>query len=158
MIPDLKVLIESAGKYANDALIVNKDPELLHLFFLMQADGKGVVIGAPWRSTEEKLATVEEVRRISHEMKAVSVMFVSEVWMVERPNLDENMDPPSQQPDRIEAVLAIAMDNKGNIEQERWNIIRDKPGGTIIELKQFTGEKTTHITSRILDDLLPKGE
>jgi hypothetical protein len=153
----LKQLIANAEKMAHLSLIEHKQEELMTMFHLVSPDNKGdIVIGTPWGNEREKLASVAEVKRRAHEMGAVAAMFCGEVWLHEVPaGVDiTKLDPPSQQPNRIEAVLAIAIDNDGNMESGQWNIIRNRSDGAIIALVEHkTG--IHNFAGRILDGMLP---
>ena len=158
----LKSLIKSAGDLAHKILIEHKQDELMTMFHLVApGEGKDVVIGTPWKNEREKLQLVAEVKRVSHEMGAVAAMFVGEVWLAEyKTGVDITMmDPTSQQPNRVEAVFAIAIDNEGNTVVGQWNMMRARPGGPVIKLVEANQDTfgSGGFGGRIIDGLvLPK--
>lgn len=164
---DLKRLVRLAGEHAHRVLLEEGKGlgQLMPTFYLIvPPPGRDVNVGAPWASTEEKIAALAEVKRLSHEIGAIGASFVSEVWLrsVPKPWHAARTDlttPPSESPDRIEAVFAIATDGV-RTEVGWWQIVRDRPGGRIISLveeKEVKGE----FSGRILDGLVrcaPKSE
>jgi hypothetical protein len=73
---------------------------------------------------------------------------------------DSNADPPSQQADRIEAVIAVASDGVRAI-QRGLEIKRDHPGGRIIDLVRSdpfdigADSKESSVGGFLVDNIIP---
>jgi len=154
---DLKELIKGGEKLAKKQLLVHQVSELIPMFHLVSPDGDNdVIVGCPWRNSDEKQIIVSQVKDKSHEMGAIAVMFIAEAWMASIPegtNL-AYVDPPSQQPNRIEVVMLAALDNKGNKEVSQLKIIRDRPGGEITALEKLKSDVGEYQLN-LLEGLLP---
>jgi hypothetical protein len=159
---DLENLLKHAGAVARAQLIAEGHPEFTGMFHLVAPEGgTDAVIICPWRDGEEKLLTIAKVKEIAHGMDAVAAMFAGEVWMVKRAaptpwhakRIFENEDPPSQQPDRVEAVFAVATDGRRTVANT-WRIVRNRPGGPVIALLEQP-EMAGNFSGRIIDGLLP---
>lgn len=162
---DLKKLIKSGEDLARNMLL-NKNKrkrvkQLVPMFHLVAPEGGGrdIIIGCEWSNTDEKYYAIEMVKEKAHKMGAVAAMFITEAWMVvydKAHPIGERIDPPSQDPRRIEAVMAIALDNEGNQEASRLLITRDKPGGIITALvADNTLNDNATYQFNIIDGLLP---
>ena len=152
---DLKALVRIAGNAARKQLIEHGEREFVGMFHLVAPDGQpDAVIACPWHDDQEKLLAIAEVKKISRRMGAVAAMFASEVWLVRRDagHLWESEDPPSQQPDRIEAVFAVATDGKHTLANS-WQIVRTRPGGPVLALVEQP-EMAGHFEGRIIDGLI----
>jgi hypothetical protein len=114
-----------------------------------------LVVGCPWCNEEEKLLTLQAVKKTAHEINATMIAFLCEMWMTKHDgNIDPtSVGPPSQSPDRIEGVIAMATDGT-ETKVNFWRIIRSRPDGPIIALAP---EKDTKgiFAGRMIDGLLP---
>lgn len=157
---NLDKLLEALGAHAHRVLLISGEKELMPMYHLCPAEGPDLVIGTPWRDEQEKLFTLQVIRAKARELKATALGFVGEVWMTKYEgaaarNIDVNNVPrPSQHPNRIECVMAMVTDGH-ETKTRSWEIVRDRPGGTIIHLQQQDYEPGM-ISGRMVDDLLPK--
>jgi hypothetical protein len=161
MTDDLRALVQRAGDHARKMLIDEGENEFIGMFHLVApTGGTDAVIVCPWHDDEEKLLAIAKVKQISHRMRAVAALFAGEVWLVEREAPTPwhakrifDADPPSQQPDRIEAVFAVATDGKETVANT-WQIVRTRPGGPVLALVK-RGEKIGNFQGRLVDGLIP---
>lgn len=154
---DLKELLKHGEKLSRRMLLVEGVEQLVPMFHLVAPEGgEDQVVGCSWRDPDEKYEQVARMKQLAHKMGAVAALFITEAWMsVQKPNVDLRfIDPPSQQPNREEVVMIIAIDNEGNQETANLTIVRDKPAGTIIALKQNKEAQGVY-QANIIDGLLP---
>lgn len=152
---DLSDLTRMAGEQAHAALIEMRHDTLMPMYVLVNEKRESTVIACPWRNNEEKAAAVVEVKGQAARLKATALSFLSEVWMTTTAEAPDALRvAPSEHPKRREYVIACATDGK-TTEMRRWQIVRDRPGGSIIALVEETMEPGM-FQSRLLDDILPK--
>ena len=159
---NLKGLIKSAEDLARQMLLhKNKHKrvkQLTPMFHLVSPDAnrQDLIIGCEWANANEKYMAIAAVKEKAHEIGAVAAMFITEAWMAkyDKDHTRGINDPPSENPNRIEIVIAIAIDNDGHQESATWQIVRDKPGGSITALVEECLE-TTAFQANIIDGLLP---
>jgi hypothetical protein len=142
----LMELLDLAGKHAHMILLEKREPELVPIFLLFVPDGPSALIPAGWRDDEEKQILVALVKLKSREIGATAVSFVSEAWTVKvmhprgRPGLDEAIQrvlPARENPQRIEIVNAAVTDGV-RVVSRVWQMVRDKPGGKLMQLVHIT--------------------
>lgn len=148
--------LDHAGRYAHSVLIDNRHGELTATYFLTNAKGEITAVACPWRGEAEKIATLAAVRKIAADCKATTLLMVSEVWMTEEsPDTPRALRvQPSQNPKRREFVLALATDGQ-KTKTARWQIVRDRPGGSIIALVADPIGDADQFSGRIIDGILP---
>lgn len=158
---DLSALLRTAGEVARATLIERGEPEFVGMYHLISPQGDAVIL-CPWHNQQEKLVAIDRVKKIAHRLGATAAMFAGEVWMVARhtptpwhaKHIFENDDPPSQQPDRVEAIIAVATDGTDTVANV-WQIVRTRPGGPVLDLleqKQWNGD----FSGRLVDGLIPR--
>lgn len=135
---DMTPLVEQAAAYARRILVEDQQREMMPVWHLISSDSDmpSAVVGTPWSGDSEKRQAVAAVKHMSREMNAEAVIFSCEVWFVK---LDRGQrmrgDRPAESPDRIEAVMIVAVNRQGDWVMRHLLTIRDKPGGRIITLK-----------------------
>lgn len=149
-------VLNSLGDYAKTILVDDQDPELIPVYLLV-AD-KLHILACPWRDEEEKLLTVELVRVKSRELNATMAGFLCEMWMTKHgPGVEpDDVKPPSQSPNRIEGVIAVATDGT-ETKARFWRTIRDRPAGKVLRLEEdqpLPGDGGV-FTGRMIKDLIP---
>lgn len=151
----LDELLKMLGTHAHRLLLEEQETELMPIYHIVGDDQ--MVIGCPWRNDEEKLAILAEIKKVAHEHNATMIGFLCEMWMLRvGPDVDlTTVDSPSQSPERIEAVLAIATDGM-ETKVKTWLTIRNKPGGTILSLEPQEEGPADKFTGRMIDGLLPR--
>lgn len=161
---DLTALVRQTGEFARRQLIERGETGFTGMFHLVAPEGgTDAVIVCPWQDDKEKLLAIAKVKQIAHLMGAVAALFAGEVWMVTREaptpwhakRIFEE-DPPSQQPDRIEAVFAVATDGTDTVANT-WQIVRTRPGGPVLALVERK-EMAGNFSGRLIDGLIPAKE
>lgn len=124
---NLKALAETAFQTAKG--IVESGQELAPVFFVEDGNGDLNILMAPWRSTEEKLAIYQALRKQFSKINARAYLFISEAWMTK---MDKGKDwdgvPPSESPDRIEVVMIDGNTRDGERYTRMVEIKTDKFG------------------------------
>lgn len=132
----LDELLKAAGDHARERLITDGATGITPHYMMVKANGDMAVVISPWRDDKDKRRQMHAAGIAALKFDAVAACFVSEAWMVEAKNSTWHRDQlakrmmevaPSDNPDRIEVVQAIAMD--GETTQARmWQIVRTRPG------------------------------
>lgn len=161
MIPPLDDLVRLAHKYAERILIKERQSELIATYILFHPNKNSgelelSIVPCLWENDFQKQLMLLEVRKLSREIGAVALSFVSECWVAwrskDRPRLDL---PPSEDPQRREVVMACATDGKTTAAGQ-WQIVRDKPGGRIVSLVGDDLLPAEHrFEGRMIDGILP---
>lgn len=138
---ELKDLVEQSVAYVHKVLIEERQKELMPIFHLVAPPGgQSAVVGTPWNSKFEKQLAVAQVKAMARSIDAQAVVFTTECWLVKRDTPTDwhrqriHNVIPSQEPDRMEAVMIAAKNKARDTEVVTLQIIRDKPGGRIISL------------------------
>jgi hypothetical protein len=153
---DLDTLLKMMGDHAHRVLLEIGDAELKPVYHII--GDESLVIGCAWRDETEKLLMLKFIKGKARELNATMMGFVCEMWMskYEGPNMPSNLDrvvPPSQDPNRLEGVIASVTDGT-ETKVKCWQIIRSRPGGNILALAE---QKSTEgmFSGRMIDGLLP---
>jgi hypothetical protein len=143
-------------RHAHRVLLKKHEPSLTPMYHIIPAVGQHLIIGCNWKDTDEKLIALEFIKQKAIECHATQIGFISEVWMVkyDNPSPDLLVDPPSESPNRVECVLAVATDGFETMSKS-WRIIRDKPGGKIVKLSLEDIPTNINMAGRMIDGLLP---
>jgi len=144
-------LLDAGEKHARNILVKRRDKSLTAMFHLVAPDGRpDAVISTPWGNDLQKQIMVAAVKSQAREMHATAALFLSEAWMAtesipltewHRKRAAEHFTPPSQRPDRVEVVSMIATDGR-DTHGRMLQIVRDKPGGRVIDLVRDGPDKT----------------
>lgn len=126
-------MLAAGEAHARKVLLEEREERLTAFYHLVLPDGgDNIIIPCLWRDESAKEMIVETVKEIARRVGAVGVMFVGESWMVrvEGETIPSTMDPPSQQPGRVEVVTIIARTREGT-GQRLLQMVRDTPGGPL---------------------------
>jgi hypothetical protein len=151
-------LLTSLETHARTILLHRKEPTLLTIYHLHSEDTQDLIVGTPWHNLREKQSALAEIKILARKHKASMIGTVAEAWMAEyqdkTPEDAMKLDPPSQQPHRIECVIAAVTDGKVT-KGQTWKIIRDKPGGKITDLTKYMELLDGQMTGQMIEDLIP---
>lgn len=151
----LDEMLAQGEAHARKVLLEGRKEALTAFYHLVSSEGENVIIPCPWRNAAEKEVILDVVKQVARQIDAVGVMFVGEAWMVEvkDPAKIGDMDPPSQQPGRIEIVSILA--TVGPEQGARaLRMVRDKPGGRLVALKAQISA-ATGLGGRLIEGILP---
>jgi hypothetical protein len=138
-------MLDTAGRMAR-LCFKDGDASLVPRYLFIDAEGKHSLVLAPWRDDDDKRVMFIAAKVASRKLNAILGCFISEAWFV---GIDLQHLPtqwhkdreaerfrhviPSESPDRVEVVQAIATD--GELTRARfWQMIRSRPGGPVIAL------------------------
>jgi hypothetical protein len=145
-------LLKDISQHIHRVLMDDHAESLMPMYHIV--GDENLVIGCPWRNEEEKLLVLRAIKQTARQNNATMIGFVCEMWMTKHKTQDLiNYVPPSQSPDRIEGVMAMVTDG-AETKVNFWQIIRNRPGGTIISLIPEATEAGM-FSGRMIDDLLP---
>lgn len=158
----LDQLLDQVGQHAHHTLIEENNDSLVPLYHLITKQNESIIIACPWATTDQKLLAIQAIKQLAHKKNAVLAAFVSECWMVVKDapltpwhaRQMINEPPPSEDPKRIETILAVATDGEST-KAKMWQMVRARPGGTLIALMphpvnegQFAGRMIDGIIKR----------
>lgn len=152
--PSLDTLLTLAGEFATAVLVTQGEPDLLACYALYNQKDEGLIIGCPWNGDEEKAAILKEVKRQARIHKAIAFSFVTEAWVIKTDNPDALMTRPAEHPNRHEYVFAVARD-KQDTKARAWQIVRDRPGGSIIALVPDNPYNGVEFAGQMIVGILP---
>jgi hypothetical protein len=121
----LETMLEVARQQAELVLVGGKR-ELMPVFVLVGPGGPSVH-GCPWRNDAEKEIMGNKVRREIKRRKVFQYSFVCEAWAVHLASAKEFHHRPSEDPRRVEVVIALAV-NRQEKKIRQWNIERAEDG------------------------------
>lgn len=109
--------------------------DIFQTFYVQLPDDCVHVLVAPWNGEDEKFHILNVVRQHLAEHKAARYTLVSEAWMSARPidEPEEDRPLPSKDPNRIEVVMAIAVDRDGSIRFRQGTLVRSDNGTRLVE-------------------------
>jgi hypothetical protein len=129
---NLEQLVELAGTHARTVLTLLNKP-LIPTWVLVDDKGKVSIIATAWDDQREKETCVAMMRTRMREERIVAYSMVTEAWSATQPKGWKVTDPhvpPSQNPQRVEIVLALATNGK-ETEWRRWRIERNATGRVV---------------------------
>lgn len=153
----LEAMMRLARDQANRVMVGTKD-ELTPVWLLVTGAGKIEIFATPWGNTREKHVVIETMRDVMREKRVTAYSLLTEAWMA-RATPEEAKEggyiglPPSQRPDRMEAVVIMAANKSGEHRYESLQTMR-AADGTCAELRQLstTEDRFTGIFDNLLDD------
>jgi alkylated DNA nucleotide flippase Atl1 len=128
----LEQLVEMAGTHARAVLTV-LNQSVVPTWVLIDDKGKISITATSWTDEREKATCVAMMRARMREEKIVAYSVVAEAWSAVQPKGWKVTDPhvrPSEDPQRVEIVLALATDGK-ETEWRRWRIERNATGRVV---------------------------
>lgn len=155
--PTVETLLDAGERHVRDMLLVQREKSLVPFYHLVGPDTHAILM-CRFGSEIEKQLQILAAKKAARQMGAKLAMFVAESWMVkmsvgEWERRGDTMDPPSQDPRRIEVVSIAATDGKSSrgrllqMERNRWN-------GRITGLVALPEPETAEFGGRMLDGLL----
>ena len=162
----LDQLLDVGIKTAEHLLMKKRVPMLIPEYTLITKDKEIIVLPVQFRDDYEKDVAVATVKATAAILGAIQALYVSEGWMLKLPKAltpwhadrqMENLPKPSQSPDRIEIVQAVATDGK-TTKGRSLQMIRDKPGGKLIalvRLGELEDDDGTSYIGRMIDGIIP---
>lgn len=136
----LEEIAEQAFKTARSIIEDSTDGTEAHpVWFILDANNELTIMMTPFDGEGVKEMVFKMMRGRLKEMDAVAYVFLSEVWTVKRNKGAVDLDtPPSEQPDRIEALMLQGNDLRNN--QLMWiaEIKRDGDKRKISEPEKIT--------------------
>lgn len=132
----LEEMMDAAFKSASQ--IVAEGQELMAIFLAEDAEGKRMVIGAPWENNEQKQQTFTVLRSLFAEKNVVRYVNVVEAWCVEGSN-EEDLKKviPSESPNRIEVVMISGVDRATGSKVRPYLLKRDKERPYLVEMPDW---------------------
>ncbi len=155
----LDEMMRLAEDQARRVLIGTKE-ELMPSWLMVDGVGKVQIFATPWRNTEEKHLTVEAMRLIMRQSQAQAYSLLTEAWMAtvtgEEAKRPYEGPPPSERPDRTEAVVVMAANRAGEHRYHTLRIVRGKKG-VCDALERLDGSEDM-FSSTLFDNLLQDKE
>jgi hypothetical protein len=153
----LEEMVGLAEDHARRILVGTKE-ELLPQWLIVGADDKIEIWATPWSSASEKRLVVEAMRSTLRQGHAKAYSLLVEAWYSVLPASEAPTEytgpPPSERPDRQEAVVVTAANREGEVVYRQWEIVRSsKGGGKCIDLRRLDGPED-RMTSALFDNLL----
>jgi hypothetical protein len=135
----LEEMAESALHVARGIIEDSTDGHEAHpVWFILDTEGRITVVMTPFNGEGVKEKVFQMMPAKLKEMNAVAYVFLSEVWTVKRDTSAVDLDtPPSEQPDRIEALMLQGNDLHNN--QLMW----------VAEIKRMNGKRTVSEPEKI---------
>lgn len=137
-------------------ILLRTRAELIPQWVYVKGDGNVNIVATPWHNNHEKHLAVELMRKAMKLDQATAYSLLVEAWFkqIEGPEAQKPYTgpPPSELPDRKEAVVISAADREGNSLHRHFEIIRDHQA-RCIELKRMDWPED-RITSAVFDNLL----
>lgn len=154
----LDQMLDMAESHARNILLIERKKELIATFMLVDPQGEATIIGCPWDGEIEKQIALAVIRAKAREINAVMLSHVSEAWFSPPYKTQAEVDaapPPSQSPDRREAVIALATD--GVATKARIFMIERDWKGKIAALTSDPKIAGDSFAGRMIDGILPIG-
>jgi hypothetical protein len=145
--PTREQLLNIAEVHARAVMIGGKT-ELIPVAHLIKADGGELVLGTPWTNDKEKRMTELALTKLMQAGDVVRYSIVCEAWAAAatEAELAAGLKPDqlvypavSARPDRVEIVVAIAVDREGH-DVRVWNTKRDAKGACVDLVADDTGD------------------
>jgi hypothetical protein len=154
----LDELLDVAEEQARDTLLIERKPELVATFILVGPQGEAAVCSCPWSGEFDKQMMLSEIRAKARSMGAVVLSHMSEAWMSPMYRTQAEVDaalPPSQLPDRREAIMIAATD--GIATKVRILDIQRDWKGKVSALTNNPDSAVGQFAGRMIDGILPIG-
>lgn len=139
---DLDKFLESAYQQARRVLLNKKDAELTPIWAMIRDDDEIMAVGTPFQGPADKPLVAAYMRDFMTKNNVVAYCFLCEAWMAVLPRgikSTDGFDPPSQQPNREEIVIALAS-SATETKSRQWMMVRDKSGRvTALPERKFEG-------------------
>ena len=97
-----------------------------------------MVVACPWGSDAERAAILSALHRILQEKQATRYILISEVWQAPMdPALmaRHGLTPPSERPDRIEALMVTGVERSGETCTRFAEIVRNDAGKRTLDIQ-----------------------
>lgn len=156
--PDLLTQLLDAGEQHARVILLEMRAPQLQAFYHLITPGRlsDTVIPCLWTNPREKEHTVAAVKAEARKIGAIAAMFLGEAWALKLPpgKLPRDLPRRAESPDRIEVVQIIVTDGK-HTRQRIMQMIRDKPGGTLISLVTQQAGDEDNFVGLLIDDIIP---
>lgn len=153
-IVDLDSLEKVTKKWVFDTFKEYKEISL-PTWFCQRENGDIVMVNTPFDGVESKNMALIAIKKIFKEHDICRYCFVSETWVVEQKTGPSKCDlPPSQHPDREEAVIMVSADRDLGI-QHMFTFKIDRSGGKVV-LKDDSAPKFDLLAGRMVDIFPPR--
>jgi hypothetical protein len=162
----LEQLVDSGINHARHILLDQREPAMQTLYTLITDQNELILLPCTFKNDFEKDVTVAAVKATAALSNAVMALYVAEAWMLKLPppltpwhakRQMENLPRPSQSPDRIEVVHALATDGTTTLSRT-LQMVRNKPGGKLMSLVPMPeledGEGKSYI-GRMISGIIP---
>jgi hypothetical protein len=142
----LELLIQKAYQIGSDTLLVHNQTVLP--MFTIVTENHIDIIATPWADELEKAVAGFIIKAKLREANADAYSFITECWTAKpppdwQPGMPRNFPPASENPNRKEALIAIAVSRSGEKLYRSWEIIRSPAGQAIaLEVQNPTGFET----------------
>jgi hypothetical protein len=149
-----KALLESSFEMSSKLLL--EEGSIMPVWIILYDDGTAPFIRpTPWRNEAEKVAALGAMRSFIKLTGAVMYAMISETWMAHRTASSfeeaEKQGPrPSQDPNRLEALMIVIADPVGGGEFFSWEMLRDKEG-KLTGFKPLKTPSKEHSQGRMLN-------
>jgi hypothetical protein len=135
----LRELFDIAAANAARMFLESDDYEVLPMWHAVQGNGDHVLIATPWSSEEEKLITVDMLRKVFSAKQVKRFAFIVEAWTAQITPPERIKDAeeayreydgprPSEHPDRREVLMITAEDRSGESIMGMYYILRPEHG------------------------------
>jgi hypothetical protein len=114
--------------HAEYMLLGEADTQLAPTWWIQFDNKRGEMIVTPWDDDAEKLAVVEMIKNKLKDRHAHSYAFASEVWVAAENAKRPTQLPPSQHPDRREALMVHVFNRNGKGGARVYDIKRNDDG------------------------------
>lgn len=122
-----------------------------HYLLWNEQESKVTSVLCKFRNTEEKRLAAKATRLVALRERATYCLYLGEAWMVHRPR--EEIDcspPPSQCPDRDEALLRLGRGPEGSKIQTMWPILKSAGRRWLGEECPMPGMEFDRLTEGVL--------
>jgi hypothetical protein len=162
----LEQLVESGINHAKHILLEQREKQLQALYTLITDQNELILLPCTFSNDFEKDVTVATVKATAALSNAVMALYVNEGWMLKLPKAltpwhadrqMENLPRPSQSPDRIEVVHALATNGTTTLSRT-LQMVRNKPGGklmSLVPMPELSSDEGTTYIGRMISGIIP---
>lgn len=138
-------LLRIAEDHARRVMVGGAE-QITPLCHAIRSTGEQIVFATPWRNNREKQMAIEALRALMREGEIIRYMMICEAWMATAPGgFDPETDnlpgPVEEMPNRVEIVVACAVDRAGGVTRI-WETKRDDRGACADLLRITTPGET----------------